>query len=196
MAVAAAEATACDTSPCAAKSRRARTYQRRRPEKTVLYQVVQEHLETLLAQGRSASEVGLGYPAYVEREFREYLTCGLPQAGFGRLKCETCSREKLLAFSCKGRSVCPSCLGRKMADTAAHLVDHVMPRAPYRLWTLSLPKVIRFKLIRDPALLSKVLTTALRVLFTWQRRRARALDVCAPQAGAISFIQRYGKLCS
>jgi len=32
----------------------------------------------------------------------------------------------------KGRAICPSCLGRRMADTAAHLVDHVLPQAPYR----------------------------------------------------------------
>ncbi|MBK1650193.1 hypothetical protein CKO36_16715 [Rhabdochromatium marinum] len=32
-----------------------------------------------------------------------------------------------MAFSCKGRGVCPSCNTRRMAETAAHLVDHVLP---------------------------------------------------------------------
>jgi len=31
----------------------------------------------------------------------------------------------LVAFSCKGRGVCPSCNTRRMAETAAHLVEQV-----------------------------------------------------------------------
>jgi hypothetical protein len=38
-----------------------------------------------------------------------------------------------------------------MADTAAHLVDHVLPSAPYRPWVLSLPKLLRLRLARHPA---------------------------------------------
>jgi hypothetical protein len=33
----------------------------------------------------------------------------------------------------------PSCGGRRMADTAANLVDHVLPHAPVRQWVLSFP---------------------------------------------------------
>ena len=42
--------------------------------------------------------------------------------GFARLKCGSCDETRLLAFSCKGRGFCPSCLGRKMTATAAHLI--------------------------------------------------------------------------
>jgi hypothetical protein len=48
--------------------------------------------------------------------------------------------------SCKGRAVCPSCGGRRMAGRAAHLVDHVLPAVPVRQWTLSLPYRIRYLL--------------------------------------------------
>ena len=41
--------------------------------------------------------------------------------------------EKRVAFSCKRRGLCPSCGARRMADTAAHLVEHVLPVAPHRL---------------------------------------------------------------
>jgi len=34
---------------------------------------------------------------------------------------------------------CPSCGARRMAQTAAHLLDHVIPRVPVRQWVLSLP---------------------------------------------------------
>ena len=37
-----------------------------------------------------------------------------------------CGTGFVVAFSCKSRSVCPSCNGRHMAQTAAHLADHVI----------------------------------------------------------------------
>ncbi|MBD3335577.1 MAG: hypothetical protein GF355_08675 [Candidatus Eisenbacteria bacterium] len=50
-------------------------YRRREPERTVLYGIVRDHLETFLARARDPE--GEGYPAFVEREFRRYLACGL-----------------------------------------------------------------------------------------------------------------------
>ena len=40
-----------------------------------------------------------------------------------RLTCEGCARDTLVAFSCKRRGICPSCGTRRMAETAADLVD-------------------------------------------------------------------------
>jgi hypothetical protein len=56
-------------------------YRRREPEKTVLYQVVREYLETFLDEARQRSESRTGYPAFVEREFRRYLSCGQLSGG-------------------------------------------------------------------------------------------------------------------
>jgi len=53
---------------CAALTR---GYHRREPEKTVLYQAVQAHLATFLAELREVDERGL--PRYVELEFARYL---------------------------------------------------------------------------------------------------------------------------
>ena len=60
-----------------------------------------------------------------------------------------------MPFACKGRAVCPSCRGRRTADLAAHLVDRVLPAAPYRQWTLSLPWPLRPRLARDRRLLTR-----------------------------------------
>src|SRR5262249_49096892 len=65
-----------------------------------------------------------GLPAYVEREFYDYLQCGILAHGFLRLGCDTCKKELLVPFSCKRRGFCPSCAGRRMAQMAAHLVRH------------------------------------------------------------------------
>jgi hypothetical protein len=37
-------------------------------------------------------------------------------------------------------------MGRRMVDTAARLVDEVLPPVPVRQWVLSLPFEIRYRL--------------------------------------------------
>jgi len=105
-------------------------YERRRPEETTLYRVVQEHLETFLAQVEAGGAASL--PQFVKDEFDAFLECGILAHGFMRVRCAACGHEKLVAFSCKLRGICPSCGGRRMAETAAWLVDHIIPKVPVR----------------------------------------------------------------
>jgi hypothetical protein len=112
-------------------------YQPRRTEATALYQVVANHVETMLQDARERSAHGYGLPRHVERSFRRYLECGILAHGFARVVCRSCRYEVLVPFSCKVRGLCPSCDGRRMADGAAHLVDRVLPASVvYRQWTL------------------------------------------------------------
>jgi hypothetical protein len=48
-------------------------YPSRRPEKTVVYQVVQQNLETWLARVREAEPDRDPIPRFVERDLRKYL---------------------------------------------------------------------------------------------------------------------------
>jgi hypothetical protein len=165
------------------------TYRRHEPEKTALYGVVREHLETFLDRARGPE--GDGYPRFVEHEFRRYLDCGLLCHGFARLRCAECGYERLVAFSCKGK-LCPSCLARRAGDTAAWLVDHLLPEADYRQWVLTFPWTMRFRLSADRRLLTELLGVFLRTLFAWQRRRGRALGITDGHSGAVTFLQRWG----
>ena len=114
-------------------------YRRHRPEETVLYQVVQEHLATFLEQARERGSHGVGLPQSVESELTAYLDCGILARGFTRLRCVECGNKLLVGFSCKRRGICPSCSARRMHDTAAHLVDRVFPLdVGVRQWVLSL----------------------------------------------------------
>jgi len=153
--------------------------------------VVQEHLETFLDEGRRRSEDGTGYPQFVEKEFRRYLDCGILAKGFARLRCPSCGKERLVGFSCKGR-VCPSCLARRAGDTAAHLVDNVLPEAPYRQWVLTFPWPLRFLLAVDKVFLSTMLRTFLRSIFAWQRLRGRRQGIEGGETSAVTFVQRFG----
>lgn len=37
-----------------------------------------------------------------------------------------------------------------MVESAAHLVDHVLPESPVRQWVLSFPSPLRFLFANDP----------------------------------------------
>ena len=154
------------------------------------YQVVAEQLETFLSRQRERARP---VPRFVDREFRDYLTRGIPEHGFLRLHCSSCGNDRILPFSCKRRGWCPSCGGRRMADTAAWLVDRVFPMVPVRQWVLSLPFKLRYRAAYDSKLMADILNIFIRSVFGGLRRRAReSLGLKQSQCGAVTFVQRFG----
>ncbi len=142
------------------------------------------------ASGKSVA--GRTVPALSEREFRRYLDCGILAHGFARARCADCGHDFIVAYSCKGRGVCPSCTTRRMVETAAHLVDHVFPALPVRQWVLSLPKRLRYHL-DDAKLQNAVLHSFLRAIEQGLRQSLPAGDGTA-RIGAVVFIHRFGAL--
>lgn len=164
-------------------------YRPRRPEETVLYGVVAGNLETFLARQRERDRL---VPRFVERELRSFLECGILANGFLRVHCDACRLDRVVPFSCKCRGFCPSCCGRRMADTAAHLVDHVFPDALVRQWVLSVPFALRYRLAYDPTLVRDVLQIWVRAVFASIRRRAGIpASNRRARCGAVTFIQRF-----
>ena len=79
-----------------------------------------------------------------------------------------------------------------MAETAAHLVDHVFPEVPIRQWVLSIPFALRYRLAYDSSLMSKVLNIFVRTVFSELRQRAKKLlGLKSAQCGAVTFVQRF-----
>ena len=163
------------------------TYRPREPDKTALYQAVAGHLETFLEECR---QDGRNLPAHVKGELLRFLSCGIYARGFSRWVCEKCGAEKVVASSCKGRGFCPSCIGRRMNETAALLVDYVLPPVPVRQWVLTLPIELRYRLAYDGKLCSDVLAVFLRAVAGWYRRRARDMGHPDGRTGAVTVIQR------
>jgi hypothetical protein len=166
-------------------------YVPRRPEESALYRVVADELETFLMRARERDRT---VPRFVEREFRTFLDCGILAHGFLRVRCDECRCERLVPFSCKGRGFCPSCAGRRMADTAAHLVDRVFPVVPVRQWVLTVPWALRYRMAYDATLTGDVLRELVRAVFASLRRRARRGNNLGlrPRCGAVTFVQRFG----
>jgi hypothetical protein len=92
--------------------------------------MVQQNAQSFFAQTEQA--LGTSQPQFVKDEFDTFLECGILAHGFLRLRCVDCGHDNLLAFSCKRRGFRPSCGARRMSQSAAHLVDHVIPRVPVR----------------------------------------------------------------
>jgi len=165
-------------------------YARRTPEASDLYQIVQQELETFLASTAARERP---VPRFVARELRAFLRCGILAHGFVRVHCDACGLDRVVAFSCKGRGFCPSCGGRRMADTAAHLIDRVLSEVPVRQWVLSLPFALRYRLAYDAPLVRNVLAIFVHSIFTSLRRRARKQwAIARGHGGAVTFVQRFG----
>ncbi len=166
-------------------------YEPRDAERSVLHRVVDAHLDAFLDAAAHHAEGGR-LPTFVEQEFRDFLTCGVLAHGFARLRCGDCACERLVPFSCKGRGFCPSCGGRRMTESAARLVDHVLPHVPMRQWVLSLPYRLRYLLAWNHDLCRAVLTIYARALLAFQRRRVRRCGLRVGQSGCVTVIQRFG----
>lgn len=133
-------------------------------------------------------------PEFVRNEFEAYLRCGIPAEGFARVHCRDCGYDHILPFSCKGRSWCPSCLGRRMNEGAAFLVDRVLGDTPMRHWVLSLPIPLRYLLAYDSELCGEVLGAFVKAIFRWLRWKAKSelglSSVEQAHPGSVTAIQR------
>lgn len=163
-------------------------YRRRQPQDTLLYKIVQEHFTSFLDE-LSRSDQHL--PRYVLKEFEDYLNCGILQKGFLRVSCEECKHELLLALSCKGRGFCPSCGGRRLAQTSILLMDHILPEKPYRQWVITFPYQIRLLLATKPELISVVLKIVNSSIHTFLAKKLN-INKTGSLHGVVTLIQRFG----
>jgi hypothetical protein len=164
-------------------------YARREPEKTALYQVLQRHLLTFEQQWTDEAS-GKTLPKFVTDELHRYLDCGILGRGFAHLYCDTCREYHAVAFSCKARAVCPSCLGRRMSEGALNLVDHILPDVPLRQFVLTMPFPLRFPLAFDGKLLGQVVRIFTDTVATWYQKRHVERGLPAGEFGAVTVIQR------
>ena len=78
-----------------------------------------------------------------------------------------------------------------MADSAALLVDEILPHQPMRQWVLSVPFPLRFLFASQPAVMGKVLGIVYRAIATHLTRKAGYTKTTA-HTGAVTLIQCFG----
>src|SRR5262249_44123682 len=108
---------------------------------------------------------------------------------------DTCKQELLVPFSCKRRGFCPSCAGRRMAQTAAHLVEGVLPWVPTRPWVVSVPIPLRYWMASSQDLTAPVHTIIRRTIAQYYVNQAvtRGAERSHVHPGSVSFLQRFGR---
>ena len=131
----------------------------------------------------------------VRDELEAFITCGDFEHGFLVALCHRCGDSLRVPFACKSRGICPSCMGRRMAETAALLVEHRLPEVPWRQWVLSLEGPMAVRLGYDRPLLRRVCPCfAKRVMQTLrqQSKREHALRSSSKlHPGVLIVVQRF-----
>lgn len=121
-------------------------YVRRKPEETPLYRIVSSGHEELQCCWEDVyqSEYGV-LRSEVTKAFEAYLNCGILAHGCARASCENkeCQHSELIAFSCKTRSLCPSCSAKSSVLFAENLVENVLLPYEHRHCVFTVPKRVR-----------------------------------------------------
>ena len=79
-----------------------------------------------------------------------------------------------------------------MAESAALLVDEVLPHEPIRQWVLSFPFQLRFLFASRPELMDKALGIVHRAIASHLVTKAGKTQKTA-QTGSVTLIQRFGR---
>ena len=169
-------------------------YDRNRPEKTILHEVVTRTWPRIVSDYAVADKK---MPYHVVQEMENYLKCGMLEFGFIHLACSDCGKERILGYSCKKRGYCPRCGARRREQTADRIENEVWPTgAGARQWVLTFPPQIRAWLANSPLLFGDVINVVTdRILYYYASSATGFLSPnkwSRPAGGAISFIQRYG----
>ncbi len=166
-------------------------YKRREPERTDLHRLVRTWFpsipEMLRERFGPRAKLAKFQTAAVER----YVACGQLASGFLRVRCTGCGDDRLVAFSCKVRGLCPSCDGKRMAEEAAHLVENVLPTAPYRQWVFTFPFWLRYVMAWDISLRDAIHTIVADCTRQFYLRRATLGGIKLAKCGGISVEHRF-----
>jgi hypothetical protein len=92
-------------------------YHPRQPQQTAFYQLVGRFYPQFEAayEERYQERYGFWRPS-ISTAVEKFLECGGLQQGFARVRCPDCGHEFFVAFSCRGRCFCPSCLPAEASD--------------------------------------------------------------------------------
>ena len=66
-----------------------------------------------------------------------------------------------MAFSCRGRGLCPSCGAKRAAELAAFLIDEVVEDVGHAQWVFTVPKMLRVYFLYHRELLGESVASGL-----------------------------------
>jgi hypothetical protein len=165
-------------------------YQPRRPRASPLWQVVHTAWDDLLTAYERHHRPAMG-PLRPESvaAVQGYYRCGDLTTGFTRYHCPDCGHERLLAFTCKARHICPACHQRRTRQNAEWISTHVCHPVPHRQFVFTIPKVLRGIFRKRRRLLTHLFQTATDCLRDHFRTR---LDLPKGRLAAAAALHTFG----
>jgi len=129
-------------------------YRPRDPRKTPLFGLLDSLYDRVKGVWEERFERSYGFwRGPVDEVVARCLDCGILDRGFARIRCRRCPEEFLVAFSCKGRGVCPSCGAKRAAELAAFLQEEVVEEVGHAQWVFTVPKMLRVYFLHHRELL-------------------------------------------
>ena len=165
-------------------------YRPRAPRHSPLYQLLDTHYERVKGLWDERFERRYGFwRGRWDTAVARFLDCGLFEHGFARVVCPSCRAELLVAFSCKGRGLCPSCGAKRAALFAELLQQEVLADVPHAQWVFSMPKMLRPYFLYHRELLGELSRVAFH---TVRELMAEATDEPRARPGMVAVIQTFG----
>jgi hypothetical protein len=156
-----------------------------------LYRLVRAHVADVHDEWEERFEGRYGFwRGSTDKAVGAYLDCGILENGFARVRCGACRAEFLVAFSCKGRGLCPSCAAKRAAALATFLREDVLADVGHAQWVFSVPKMLRLYFLYHRALLGRLCRAAYRTAQEMIGAASFAADVVTP--GMIAVVQTFG----
>jgi len=132
-------------------------YKPRRPRASPLYRLVEAHFPALHAvyDERFAETYGAWRPV-MRKVTERFLTCGILEHGFARVRCGSCAHEYLLAFSCKRRYSARAATPSGSPWGGLWLEETLLAPVPHRQVVLTIPKRLRAYCLYRRSLLGEI----------------------------------------
>jgi hypothetical protein len=152
--------------------------------------LVSDHLHRLqtVYDERFAREYGPWRPV-VAQVADKFLACGVLDHGFARIRCDACTHEYLLAFSCKCRYFCPSCHAKRLAIWTQWLDTTLLAPVQHRQVVLTIPKRLRAYCLYRRRLLGEIARVAARTVTAAIRTLTGERDLAV---GIVACLQTHG----
>jgi hypothetical protein len=168
-------------------------YRARQARQTPFYQLVERFYPEFKAvyEERYQQRYGFWRPA-IDTAVEKVLECGDLQHGFARVRCPDCAHEFFVAYSCRGRCLCPSCHQKRALQTALWVSQEVCAPVPHRQFVFTIPKRLRIYFRFERRLLGELCRAAWRVVRSVFQSVSGHPDAVPGMIGAIQTCLRRG----
>lgn len=158
---------------------------------TPLWQCISGHFDSFLEGYEERYRHSYGHlRTIIPKVVGKFMGCGEYSRGFARVRCDHCTTEYLLPFSCKGRWFCPSCHQKKVQLFGFLITETILSPIPHRHITIGIPKILHPCFRFHRGLIKELCRIANGCILDFQRT---ALNLPEGVGGPVITIHTFGE---